>query len=220
MTRRTLVRTLIAGLVFLCVFAVLVWFVYRPWALNWGSTVEEIARSMPGDEVLEQPTFNATRAVTIEATPEEIWPWVVQIGYRRAGFYSYDSLDNDGIPSAERILPEYQDLEVGDLIPLTKSANVRVTELEAPKSMVLLFEVPGTWSSATWVWGLYPEDDTRTRLVTRLRVNARRIPSRILLDLGEIVMMRKCMLGIKRRAEKIHSGARSPVAEQSYPVED
>jgi hypothetical protein len=220
MTRRTIIRVSIASLVFLCLFVLLTWFVYRPWALTWGSTDEEIARSMPGDEVLDRPTFNATRAVTIEATPEEIWPWIVQIGYRRAGFYSYDSLDNDGIPSAERILHEYQDLEVGDLIPLTKSANVRVTELEAPKSMVLLFEVPGTWSSATWAWGLYPESGSRTRFVTRLRANPRRIPSRIFLDLGEIVMMRKCMLGIKRRAEKIHSGTQSPVAERSYPVED
>jgi hypothetical protein len=209
MNRRTLVRLLIAGLVFLCLFVLLVWFVYRPWALTWGSTDAEIARSMPGDEVLEQPTFNATRAVTIEATPEEIWPWIVQIGYRRAGFYSYDSLDNDGIPSSERILPEYQDLEIGDLIPLTNSANVRVTELEPPKSMVLVFEVSGTWSNATWVWGLYPEDDSHTRLVTRLRANAKRTRSRILLDLGEIIMMRKCMLGIKRRAERESRGAPS-----------
>ena len=202
MTRRSLVRFLIAGLVFLCLFVLLVWFVYRPWALNWGATDQEIARPMPGDEVLEQPTFNATRAVSIDATPEEIWPWIVQIGYRRAGFYSYDFLDNDGISSSEQILPEYQDLEIGDLIPLTKSANVRVTELEAPHSLVLLFEVPGTWSSATWVWGLYPQGDSCTRLVTRLRGNPRQIPSRIFLDLGEIVMMRKCMLGIKRRAER------------------
>jgi hypothetical protein len=220
MTRRTLVRTLIASLVFLCLFVLLTWFVYRPWALNWGSSDEEIARSMPGDEVLEDPTFNATRAVTIEAKPEEIWPWIVQIGYRRAGFYSYDILDNDGIPSAERILPEYQDLEVGDLIPLTKSANVRVTQLEPPKSMVLLFEVPGTWSSATWVWGLYPENDSHTRLVTRLRANPRQIRSQIFLDLGEIVMMRKCMLGIKARAEKIQSGTQSTAAKQGDPVED
>ncbi len=156
---------------------------------------------MPGDEVLVQPTFHATRTVTIEATPEEIWPWIVQIGYRRAGFYSYDRLDNDGIPSAERILPEHQTLKVGDLIPLTKTANVRVTELEPPRFMVLVFEVEGTWSNATWVWGLYPEDASHTRLVTRLRANARDVRSRILLDLGEIVMMRKCMLGIKRRAE-------------------
>ena len=65
-------------------------------------TDEEIARVMPGDEALDNPKFNATRAVTIEASPEEIWPWIVQIGYRRAGFYSYDRLDNNGIESARQ----------------------------------------------------------------------------------------------------------------------
>ena len=202
MKRKTTVRVLIAGfgLLFLC-FLVLV-FIYRPWALGWGSTDEEIARFMPGDQVLEQPIFNATRAVTIEATPEEIWPWIVQIGYRRAGFYSYDVLDNDGVPSAEVILPEYQRLRVGDTIPLSRSAHVRVIELEPPTSMVLVFEVSGTWSSATWVWGLYPEGESHTRLITRLRANPTSNLSRLFLDFGEIIMMRKCMLGIKRRAEK------------------
>ena len=208
MSRKVFVRASIACLVFSVLLASTLWFVYRPWALTWGSTDEEIARHMPGDEILGQPTFNATRAVTIEATPEEIWPWLVQIGYRRAGFYSYDRLDNDGIPSSERLLPQYQNLKVGDLIPLTKTANVRVTELEPPRSMVLLFEVDGTWSNATWVWGIYPEEASRTRLVTRLRVNARGVRSRIFLDLGEIIMMRKCMLGIKRRAE--HGGRNEP----------
>ena len=182
--------------------ATTLWFIYRPWALTWGSTAEEIARPMPGDEVLAQPTFNATRAVTIEATPEEIWPWIVQIGYRRAGFYSYDLLDNDGIPSSERILPEYQTLKVDDLIPLSKTADVRVTELDPPRFMVLVFEVEGTWSDATWVWGLYSENASNTRLVTRLRADARGVRARVFLDLGEIIMMRKCMLGIKRRAER------------------
>jgi hypothetical protein len=202
MSRKKLVRLALAGLGFLVLVVLVVWFAYRPWALNWGSTAEEIARPMPGDEVLEQPTFSATRAVSIEAPPEEIWPWIVQIGYRRAGFYSYDFLDNDGIPSAERILPEFQTLQVGDTIALSKSAHVRVTAVDAPSSLVLVFEVAGTWSSATWVWGLYPEDASRTRLITRLRANATGLPSRIFLDLGEIVMMRKCLLGIKRRAEK------------------
>jgi hypothetical protein len=182
--------------------AAALWFLYRPWALTWGSTSEEIARPMPGDEVLERPAFNATRAVTIEATPEEIWPWIVQIGYRRAGFYSYDLLDNDGIASSERILTEYQDLDVGDLIPLSNTTNVRVAELEPHRLLVLVFEVEGTWSNATWVWGLYPEDAFQTRLVTRLRADARGIAPRLFLDLGEIIMMRKCMLGIKRRAER------------------
>jgi len=214
-SRKVLIRTSIAGLVLAVLLASALWFIYRPWALTWGSTEEEIARPMPGDEVLEQPTFNATRAVTIKATPREIWPWIVQIGYRRAGFYSYDRLDNDGIPSAERILPEYQTLKVGDLIPLTEAANVRVTELEPPRFMVLVFEVEGTWSSATWVWGLYPEDASHTRLVTRLRANPEEVRSRVFLDLGEIIMMRKCMLGIKRRAER---GGRSEPRARDYVV--
>jgi len=200
--RKFLIRASIASLIFVVSLAATLWFIYRPWALTWGSTNEEIARPMPGDAVLAQPTFNATRAVTIAATPEEIWPWIVQIGYRRAGFYSYDLLDNDGIPSSERILPEYQTLKVDDLIPLSKTADVRVTELDPPRFMVLVFEVEGTWSDATWVWGLYPEDASHTRLVTRLRADARGVRSRVFLDLGEIIMMRKCMLGIKRRAER------------------
>jgi len=202
MRTRNLVNCTIAGLVFLVLIVAAIWFAYRPWALTWGSTDVEIARAMPGDDVLEQPMFNATRAVTIDATPEETWPWIVQIGYRRAGFYSYDVLDNDGIPSAEEILPEFQTLEIGDTIPLSASAHVRVTDLEPPYSMVLIFEEAGTWSNATWAWGLYPEDASHTRLVTRLRVNPDSLPSRIFLDLGESIMMRKCMLGIKRRVEK------------------
>ena len=202
MKRKYLIRTSIGCLILAPLIAAALWFFYRPWALTWGSTAEEIVRPMPGDEVLAQPTFNATRAVTIAATPEEIWPWIVQIGYRRAGFYSYDLLDNDGIPSAEWILPEYQTLKVDDLIPLSKTADVRVTELYPPRIMVLVFEVEGTWSDATWVWGLYPEDASHTRLVTRLRADARGVRSRVFLDLGEIIMMRKCMLGIKRRAER------------------
>ena len=81
----------------------------RPWQLRWGATDEEVARAMPGDDVVKHPTFNATRAVTIQARPEQIWPWLVQIGVTpRAGWYSYDWLDNLGIPSAERIVPEWQ----------------------------------------------------------------------------------------------------------------
>jgi hypothetical protein len=185
----------------LLVLALVVWFVYRPWALSWGATDEEVARPMPGDELVPDPSFCATRAVTIDAPPAQVWPWLVQMGYRRAGFYSYDRLDNDSIPSAERILPEYQILEVGDLMPLSRSAQARVTLLEAERAMVLVFEVEGSWEGATWVWGLYTQGASRTRLVSRLRVDAESLRSRVFLDLGEIVMMRKCMLGIKRRAE-------------------
>ena len=91
--------------------------VYRPRQLRWGATDGEVAREMPGDEIVARPVFNATRAVTVNARPEDIWPWLVQIGFGRAGWYSYDILDNLGRHSSEQILPEYQTLEPGDLIP-------------------------------------------------------------------------------------------------------
>src|SRR3712207_8025462 len=65
-------------------------FCIRPWQLRWGATDEEVEHPMPGDEIVKDPTFNATRAVTIRARPEEIWPWIVQIGMTRAGWYSYE----------------------------------------------------------------------------------------------------------------------------------
>jgi hypothetical protein len=175
---------------------------YRLWALNWGATEEEAKRSMPGDDVVNSPTFNATRAVSINAPIEGIWPWIIQIGYRRAGFYSYDWLDNDGIPSSDRIIPEYQDLKAGDLIPMSKDTNAVVAELESNRSMLLIFpessQADDTW---TWLWNLDRVDERQTRLVTRLRVRPERLLTRTLLDFCEIIMMRKCLLGIKSRAE-------------------
>lgn len=170
---------------------------YRPWSLYWGATSEEINRPMPGDEVVADPNFNATRAITISVAPEDIWPWLVQIGYKRAGFYSYDFLDNDGIPSSRKILQEYQDLRVGDRIPLSKNGTITVTAMK-PGSFLLLTYGEDRW---TWSWGLYPAGPQKTRLVSRLRFGAEDFNVRMMLECAEIFMMRKCLLGIKERAE-------------------
>jgi hypothetical protein len=158
---------------------------------------------MPGDSILPDPTFNATRAVTIDATPAQVWPWLVQMGYQRAGFYSYDRLDNDGIPSAEHLLPEFQQLEAGDAIPLTSHDLVTVTVLERDSTMLWEYRGDDTTTVFTWAWGLYPRNALQTRLVTRLRYRTRNLRSRVMLDFLEILMMRKCLLGIRRRAEAI-----------------
>lgn len=104
-------------------FSVLGLFVYlvfvRPWQARWGATDEEVARRLPGDDVVPRPSFNATRAITIAAPPEAVWPWILQIGSRRAGWYSLDWLDNAGIPSTDRIIPELQCMDVGDFVPMT-----------------------------------------------------------------------------------------------------
>ena len=207
MQRRRIVSTVWLTLILFVAAGLLIWFVYRPWALSWGATAAETAGPMPGDAIVANPSWCATRAVTVDAPADAIWPWLVQMGYLKGGFYSYDRLDNDGIPSAETIIPEYQGLEVGDLIPLSRTAHVRVVEMNRPGSMVWQFVTTGGWSDATWVWSLAPQGPGRTRLLTRLRIGPVTWRQRLFLDLGEIVMMRKCMLGIKRRTEAGGGGA-------------
>lgn len=179
--------------------------VFRPRQLRWGATDEEVAREMPGDEIVARPVFNATRAVTVNTRPEDVWPWLVQIGFGRAGWYSYDILDNLGRHSSEEILPEYQHLQLGDLIPLGpgSESGLFVKEIRPNESMVW-------WEhkrqSTTWAWGLYPVDGGQTRLVTRVRNDYRKglsnfIFGLLLIEPADFPLMRKCMLGIKRRAE-------------------
>lgn len=95
----------------------------RPYQLNWGATDQEVKQSMPGDQLDLNPEFFATRAITISGTPEEIWPWLLQMGYGRAGYYGYDILENLGSPrgihSADGILPEFQQFKVGDGVPIS-----------------------------------------------------------------------------------------------------
>lgn len=180
-------------------------FILRPRQLRWGATDEEVARAMPGDGIVKHPCFNATRAVTIEAKPEDIWPWLVQIGFRRAGWYSYDWIDNLGRPSADHIVSELQRLEVGDLVPMGpgEESGFWVKEIE-PNQWMLWGDKKG---EVTWYWGLHPLAVTRTRLITRVRMRYNWASPAMLfnmaLDVGDIVMMRKCMLGIKQRAEAL-----------------
>ncbi|MBI4319910.1 MAG: hypothetical protein HY675_15585 [Chloroflexi bacterium] len=185
-------------------------FVIRPWQLRWGATDEEVARVMPGDSVVKDPTFNATRAVTVAARPEDIWPWLVQIGFGRAGWYSYDWIDNFGRPSAGRIIPELQGLKVGDLVPLGPGdvAGFWVKALE-PNRWMLWGDKKG---EVTWFWGLYPQEDGSTRLIARVRMQYNWASLGMLfnipVDVGDIVMMRKCLLGIKERAEAVAQQSR------------
>jgi hypothetical protein len=176
----------------------------RPWQLRWGATDAEIKHSMPGDDIVREPSFNATRAVTIHASAENIYPWIVQMGVTRAGWYSYDLLDNLGRPSAENILTEYQTIQVGDVIPMSPDGTqgMRVKDFSKNKWM-LWWDGKG---DSSWVWDIQPEGESDSRLVTRVRVKYRllspAIAFNLLVEFFDIVMMRKCMLGIKRRAEK------------------
>lgn len=188
--------------------------VLRPRAMRWGATVEEASRTLPGDEVVPRADFVATRAITIEAPPQDVWPWLVQIGSGRAGWYSYDRLDNAGIPSATEIIPALQHLGVDDLIPMVagKDIGVWVKELE-PNRRMLWWDRKGEYS---WEWLLESVDGT-TRLISRLRATRHPWTRRMLYEMvaanGDIVMMRKLLHGIKSRAERLGPVARHESAD-------
>src|SRR6202165_703070 len=189
----------------LVVVAVAFFGLYRPWHLKWGACREDLARDMPGDEIVTRPIFNATRVVTINARPADIWPWIVQIGFGRAGWYSIDLFDNLGRHSLGGIVPELQHIEIGDLVPLGpgEGSGMFVKEFVVNRSMLWW---TGKDGQTTWAWGLYPTPAGSTRLVTRVRtpLSWREPISVVWLLLSEVAdfpMMRKCLLGIKRRAE-------------------
>ncbi len=187
------------------VLAVFYLAIFRPWQLRWGATDEEVERAMPGDNIVDKPSFNATRAVTINAPAENIYPWIVQMGVNRAGWYSYDLLDNLARPSAEVILPEHQNIQVGDLIPMSPDGKQGLWVKEFSNAEWMLW-----WDKIgdnSWVWGIYPEGESYSRLVTRVRVKYRwfspAIIFNLIIEFFDILMMHKCMLGIKRRAEAL-----------------
>jgi hypothetical protein len=188
----------------------------RPWHIRWGATEAEVAGSMPGDEVVPRAQFNATRSVTIEATPTQVWPWIAQLGYRRGGFYTYDQIDNAGEPSADRIIDEYQDLEVGDEIPMWHESHglsiaYKVDSLKIGEWMLWVHrphedEAP----DSTWSWRLDKLPTGGTRLVTRMKQDYRWATPRlalfnlVLMEFGDFAMERRMLKGIKVRAERLN----------------
>jgi hypothetical protein len=191
----------------------LYWFPIRRWMNQWGATPSDLARAMAGDNLLSDPTYSGTTAVIVNAKPEHIWPWLVQIGYQRGGLYSYDWLDRLfgylDRPSATSILPEFQDLAVGDHIPLGRGPSWPVAILEPNCALVLDMRNLG---GLDWVWqfGLYPVDETRTRLVSRSRVRTRSVWTRLLthtIEPAGFLMTRRMLLGLQQHAEALQAAS-------------
>jgi hypothetical protein len=179
--------------------------VIRPKTKRWGATDEEVMRPLPGDDVVPGRGYRATRAITIDAPPELVWPWIVQIGSGRAGWYALDRFDNAGVGSAEQILPEFQNLRVGDLIPMKvgKEVGPRVLEMEPARRMLW-----ATGDEFTWEWVLEPVEGERTRLITRMHERyppllSRKMLYAVVASSGDIVMHWTQLQGIKRRAERL-----------------
>src|SRR5512132_1557106 len=126
----------------------LYWFPIRRWMSRWGATPDDLSRNMAGDSLLPDPKYSGTMAVSVDALPEDIWPWLVQIGYQRGGLYSYDWLDRLfgylDRPSATGILPEFQQLAVGDKVPWGRTGTeLTVGVLEPLRALALSYEARG-----------------------------------------------------------------------------
>ena len=179
----------------------------RTWHLTWGATPDEVASAMPGDELLPGAQYRCTRAITIGAAPEEIWPWLVQVGVGRAGWYADDLLDNLARPSATVIRPELQDIHVGQWLPWLPRPSERtsfvVDSYTAPEW--LLWRAP----ARVWAWRLVRCPAGGTRLITRMQVrydwHRPSTPLTILLaEVADFPMMRRMLRGLRDRAQTEH----------------
>jgi hypothetical protein len=166
---------------------------------------------MAGDELVPIVNWKVTRAISIGAPPAAVWPWLVQMGYGRGGLYTYDWLDRlFGVldrPSADFVLPQFQHLSVGDVIPIRNDAGWPVAALERERLLVLDIRRPRL--HLTWSFLLTATARGGTRLVLRYRgfVEPRfsELPLYAFLDVAEFIMSRKMLLGIKARAERLAS---------------
>jgi hypothetical protein len=195
------------------------------------ATADERCRTLPGDSLIPEPMAVWTRGVTITSSCEEVWPWIAQLGADRAGWYSYDFLDNGGRPSATRILPEHQKVVVGQVFPALPGATDAFIVTEVNPVHTLVLTVPGPSAIPIVSWGFLLEDrkNSITRLLVRARMSAgwrdlaseakegdrillinriywllARLPGSLMIlaaGFGHGIMERRMLRGIKKRAE-------------------
>ena len=140
---------------------------------NFRASREEQRRTMPADSIVPNPIYAETRAITIGAAAERIWPWLVQMGSGRAGWYAFDWIDNGGHPSAESVLLQYQHITSGDILPALPGMKdaFLVTEVDPPRRLVLTVPDATFGSRVSWEFFLEPLDQIQTRLIVRGRVS-------------------------------------------------
>ena len=192
----------------------------RPWHLRWGAVPEEVSAALPGDDVIPSPNLMATRAISIGAAVDDVWPWIVQMGQGRGGLYSYDAIENlvgCDIHSADRIVSEWQDMAVGDEFRLHPDVALQVVLVEPGRALVVRGAVemgqaaPTPPYDFTWAFVVGERPDAATRLLVRERYRYTRWWAPALVEPVELVsfmMSQKMLRGIRDRVER---GASSPV---------
>lgn len=194
---------------------------YRPRHRRWGATDEEVERQLPGDELVSEPCDETTRAVTVDAPSDDVWPWIVQLGQGRGGFYSYALLENlvgADIHNLDYVDPELQDLKEGDTIRMAREdywvrgpiTSMSVARMEPGRTMVLRGHDGGTWT-----FHVDPVDEKTTRFLVRGRKPAPETRLGYALrylfyELPHFIMERGMMRGIEARAERSGGTATDP----------
>jgi hypothetical protein len=202
--RRAVARSVAVGAVAAAGVALL-----RARSLRWGATGEELNIALSGDELVPDADLTATRAVTVDADVEGVWPWIAQLGQARGGFYSYDFLENLvglDIHSADRIVPEWQGIDVGDEVKFHPEGGMTAAVVEPGRALVLRGGIPGTPPfDFAWAFVVREQPDGTTRLVVRERYRYLRWWARLLVEPVEFVsfvMSKRMLRGIKERAER------------------
>jgi hypothetical protein len=203
-----MVRVVTSGAVVLALYR----FVLRSRQLRWGATDEEVADTMPGDDLLVHSDLTATRAITIRRGPDGVWPWIAQLGQGRGGFYSYDALENLvglTIHSADGIVREWQEVRAGDEVRLAPEVKLQVAAADPGHALVLRGGIPmGSTPPPydfTWAFVLHDQADGTTRLLVRERYRYTKQWAPLIVEpaaMMSFVMSHKMLRGIRDRAEE------------------
>jgi hypothetical protein len=184
----------------------------RPRQLRWGATDQEYDRPLPGDDLIANADLMATRAITVHTSADRVWPWIAQLGQGRGGFYSYDALENlvgCDIHSADRVVPQWQDVKVGDQVKLHPEVGLGVVVVEPGRALVLrggvpMGAVPPPYDF-TWAFVLREQPDGATRLLVRERYVYTQRWAPLLVEpvaVVAFVMSQRMLRGIRDRAEQ------------------
>jgi hypothetical protein len=205
---RGVVGRALLGLVILSTVFAITYGLARPWISTWGATKAEATRTLPGDELVLDPTSTSTLAVTIDAPPERVWRWLVQMGVGRGGFYNYLFVENTlmrvGVHNADGIHPEWQDIEVGDHFWFTLKdypgprQGPEVVDIQKNRALILCEEKAAKVCPGTWQFALSEHNHGSTRLLFRDKGSSF---ADLVLEPGFVVMNRGMLLSIEQKAE-------------------
>jgi len=208
----------------LIVLAVVIVALLTPWMDRWGATDEEIAAAYPGDELLPEPASFVNRAITINAPPEYIYPWIVQLDARKGGWYSYTWLEtyllNCPMVNADRIHPEWQNLKVGDKVRMCPNEPAPppyiVAQIHPNQAIVMGHQENGEWVDI-YQFAIVPQADGSSRLILRTRTMMVG-GIWIVFHPGTFIMERGMLFGIKERAEHLAQTGSLPAVQEVTPI--